>query len=343
MGFKIQCFLFSTLIVGFIIAMNMFKNSLTEKGPPYSWKHGLRIRTGALKNQENPFIYDQKQRQRKALIDNYCKRNVSGYHVPPERYPMHFFVSKKYKVLYCKVGKTGSTTTNTLITNLEYGTNLSQRQYWKNRRVLPLKKFASYSKNEQNLNLSAYRKLLVVRNPLERLASAYFYFFGGKYVSAPRQINYSKQYQGMLGTICSNASTMKTACSEDIKTVQVKNISYQLIPFLAFIRAVAKNVTEWENEHWALISDMCTPCQIPFDFIAHTETLADDLKQFFRNVGVKGRNDIFPYKKTRLGNEKLFNIFSQIPLTDIRRIGTKFKPDFEMFGYSFEAFFLNLL
>ncbi|XP_066285642.1 carbohydrate sulfotransferase 10-like [Branchiostoma lanceolatum] len=294
---------------------------------------------------ENKNNSDHEQRGRKTLMDEYCRKNAARLKSSNSLRPGAFFVSDKHKILYCKVGKTGSTTTSTLLYNLEFGTALSKQDYWIQRKSLPLKRLSSYPTDEQNLRINTYKTLLVVRNPLERLVSAYLYFFGGQhhFSGARRQFHYNRKYQEMVDTICWNTSTAKTACRKDYHVVRARNVTREVVPFASFIRAVTENTTKWKNEHWALIFDFCAPCQVHYDFIAHTETLANDLNTFFRNAGVIGRNNVFPNISRRAGKERLLNFYRQIPIRDILKIRNKFRPDFDMFGYSFEDDILQLL
>ncbi|CAH1251486.1 CHST10 [Branchiostoma lanceolatum] len=281
----------------------------------------------------------QDQSRRKALLEEYCQKNSSSDMSP--RRMGNFFVSDRYKVLYCKVARTGSTTTSALLYNLEFGTNFTQQEYLEHQGGTPiLKRLTSYTKDEQMLRLKTYKKLLVVRNPLERLVSAYLFFFGGKdyFVGKTRHVLYNQHYQDMLETI-----DWKIPHTEDYGVIQTTNEKYHVIPFLAFIRAVTEDTGRWENEHWALMSNYCPPCQVHFDFIAHTETLAKDLNIFFQNAGVTGRENVFPHVKTRLGKRNMLDLYRQIPIKDIQRIGRKYAPDFDMFGYSLEDSFLQLL
>ncbi|CAH1251485.1 CHST10 [Branchiostoma lanceolatum] len=153
----------------------------------------------------------QDQSRRKALLEEYCQKNSSSDMSP--RRMGNFFVSDRYKVLYCKVARTGSTTTSALLYNLEFGTNFTQQEYLEHQGGTPiLKRLTSYTKDEQMLRLKTYKKLLVVRNPLERLVSAYLFFFGGKdyFVGTRRQVRYNKYYQDMLETIGWNTSTTES-------------------------------------------------------------------------------------------------------------------------------------
>eukprot|EP00058_Branchiostoma_floridae_P002521 XP_002588009.1 hypothetical protein BRAFLDRAFT_125403 [Branchiostoma floridae] len=76
--------------------------------------------------------------------------------------------------------------------------------------------------------------------------------------------------------------------------------------------------------------------RVRYDFIAHTDTLAEDLRLFFHNIGVEGKDGILPRQHPTRARTGFGNTFRQVPTEDIRHIGEIYKPDFEMFGYSFE-------
>ncbi|XP_035697733.1 carbohydrate sulfotransferase 11-like isoform X1 [Branchiostoma floridae] len=185
---------------------------------------------------------------------------------------------------------------------------------------------STYNKEEIDHRVSSYYSIVVTRNPIERLASAWISRFLYNH-----HLRYNDRYGSMLQTV-SNTSN----------TENIKDKNNQQVPFLAFIRAATDNRKEWQNRHWIPVSDACTPCKIHYDYIAHTETLADDLRLFLRKVGVTNRDDILPQTKKRGAEKKLRNLFALIPLEDLRRVARKFKADFEMFGYSYEEEVLKL-
>ncbi|XP_078610794.1 carbohydrate sulfotransferase 10-like [Branchiostoma floridae x Branchiostoma japonicum] len=245
----------SFLRLGTVVAGHWKKNNMSLPQP-------LPVKLSGKQNDR--MDQDQEQTRRKELVEEYCK-NKSSSNMLSRRMPMgNFYVSDRYKVLYCKVGKTGSTTTSALLYNLEFGTNSNEEEYWKHQATTPMKRLTSYTKDEQRLRLNTYRKLVVARNPLERLVSDYLFFFGGKehFVSNGRQVRDNMKYQDMLETIGWNASTTKLPYTEDYGFFKTKNETYHLVPFLAFIRAVTDDTNRWQNnEHWALVSDYCPLCQ----------------------------------------------------------------------------------
>ncbi|KAI8484578.1 hypothetical protein Bbelb_376850 [Branchiostoma belcheri] len=78
------------------------------------------------------------------------------------------------------------------------------------------------------------------------------------------------------------------------------------------------------------------PQSVQYDFIAHTDTLVEDLRLFFHMSGIVGKDGILPRQHPSRAKANFGNTFQEVPKEDIFRIGEIYKPDFEMFGYSFD-------
>ncbi|XP_066270190.1 carbohydrate sulfotransferase 10-like isoform X2 [Branchiostoma lanceolatum] len=275
---------------------------------------------------DNRSLAEKRQSVRMALIKEYCRKNDRrNITFPPLR---RFVVDERHKLLYCQVFKTGSTTTLTILHNLEHGKKRSTRGMRKTLDTHPFKRLNNYTKEGVRLRFEKYTKLMIVRDPLERLVSAW----KDKFVVAPARFGYWKTYQSML-----------EALSSDTLRQQTENGTIQQVPFLAFIKAVGTNRRDWQDLHWQLISNLCTPCQIDYDFIAHTETLAEDFPLFFKKAGIVGRNDLLPKTQSREGDRLLWDFYRQVHLEDLHRIKLKFKADYDMFGYSFDEDMTEML
>eukprot|EP00058_Branchiostoma_floridae_P003763 XP_002589251.1 hypothetical protein BRAFLDRAFT_74591 [Branchiostoma floridae] len=298
--------------------------------------------------------------------------NTSKTKAPLSEVLKSLIVIDKYKVLYCRTGKTGSWTTMQLLYNLELGTNMSRREVRKFAREKRLPILSDFSEEDIWLRLATYKKFLVARNPLERLASVWSGFF----VTYP-VYGWNEKYSSMMETICPEMKTKKITCNKTIeikwkgnqthqlvpfkafakavaasanrtefqnqhwkpiseicspcqitcnKTIEIKwkgNQTHQLVPFKAFAKAVAAsaNRTEFQNQHWKPISEICSPCQIHYDFVGHMENLAEDLNTFFRHdVGVVGRDNIFPQRKPRIGDQMLHKDFQKVSIEDMNNL-----------------------
>ncbi|XP_035668722.1 carbohydrate sulfotransferase 10-like [Branchiostoma floridae] len=275
-------------------------------------------------------IVSNVQCKRMAMLKDYCKSNsLKSQEFPPRN---RFVVNERYKLLYCQVFKTGSTTTLTILHNLEHNERRSTHDMRAKLEDLPFKRLADYTDEEVRLRLETYSKLLIVRNPLERLASAW----QDKFIFAPSEY-WRKRYHSMVETISQNPS------DGQITPEATNNKQYPQVPFTAFIKAVATNKTEWEDPHWQLISNLCAPCLINYDFIAHTDTIAQDFPLFFKKAAIVGRDDLLPENRQQKAEKMFWELYKQIPMGDMRRIKQKFDADYEMFGFSFNNDITRLL
>ncbi|KAI8498011.1 hypothetical protein Bbelb_239550 [Branchiostoma belcheri] len=75
---------------------------------------------------------------------------------------------------------------------------------------------------------------------------------------------------------------------------------------------------------------------VQYDFIAHTDTLVEDLRLFFHRSGIVGKDGILPRQHPSRAKARFGRTFRVVPPEDIRRLGEIYKPDFDMFGYSIE-------
>ncbi|XP_078681479.1 carbohydrate sulfotransferase 10-like [Branchiostoma floridae x Branchiostoma belcheri] len=272
---------------------------------------------------------DTIQSSRIAKLKDFCKSNIANSKEFPPR--NRFVVNEKYKLLYCQVFKTGSTTTLTILHNLEHGERRSTHDMRSKLDELPFKRLSDYTDEEARLRLETYAKLLIVRNPLERLASAW----QDKFIYAPSEF-WRKKYQSMTDTISKNSSNKQV-------TPEGTGQRYPTVPFTAFIKAVGTNKTEWQDPHWDLISDLCAPCLINYDFIVHTDTIAEDYPLFFLKAGIVGREDLLPKTRQQRADTMFWNLYKQIPIEDLWRIKGKFQADYDMFGFSFHNDIIRLL
>ncbi|XP_078666149.1 carbohydrate sulfotransferase 11-like isoform X1 [Branchiostoma floridae x Branchiostoma belcheri] len=254
------------------------------------------------------------QAKRMSVLNDYCKRYPEKSNEYPSKHTLgQLIVNDKYNILYCFVPKTGCTTTKLVFYNLEMGTNHTLNTVEVHKYNFTF--LDQYSSEEIEHRLRNYYKFIVVRDPLERLLSAW----RDKFVHGRDLL--TEKFQDMWSTI-----ENKTDEYDAIRDV----------PFKAFLKAVSMDKKKWHNAHWEPAYKLCSPCQVKFDFVAHTDTLAEDFPLFFQKVGITGKDSFLPQKKQTRGGKFLAEDYKVIPLDDMRVIWSMFKPDFDMFGYSFE-------
>ena len=215
-----------------------------------------------------------------------------------------FYVDEKHKLLYCGVPKAASTTMKTLF--IKSGDNPQNSSDVHSKQVLQnagIKMFHLYPDHQQKEMIRSYTKLIIVRNPLARLTSAYQMF-----TKAGEYLYKIQRYKALL---------------------HPKNSSARLT-LSDFVTISLEDVTDRNNEHWLPYSLTCNPCQIQYDFILKQETLKSDLKLL----------EPF-FSKQSLDSLHVLNSFasssnSHLPgLTPLKRqrLQRRYLFDCELFGY----------
>ena len=187
-------------------------------------------------------------------------------------------------------------------------------------------KLGEFPPAQQKLMLETFFKFTFVREPFERILSAY----KDKFVY-PRFPKHKLKRHGtaILENVRPNASRRALEKLDDIT-------------FREFIQYL---VTKGSNEttpvmdwHWDNYVNICGMCAINYDFIGHYETFDQDLADFKEAAELSPeeaeRFDARASNKSDTASS-LLNYYSQIPMEWIDIFGRLFRANFEMFNYDF--------
>ncbi|XP_019625579.1 PREDICTED: carbohydrate sulfotransferase 12-like [Branchiostoma belcheri] len=292
---------------------------------------------------------EKEQSRRLATLKAYCANSAT---VDPSQAKVksHLLIYDNIKTVYCYVPKAACKTMKLLLYNLEYNktellSGVSKAEFLADKHNYTARhehrpgwihgqghnSLKQYSEEEASLRLATYRKIIVVRDPLERLASAWL----NKFVYMPEQ-------NGNFGWVRSLNRRLRTYQERNLpdKSSKVKEEeafnTTKPVPFRDFLFAVSKRLID--NEHWTSYNRLCLPCQINYDFIAHTDTIASDVRLFLKKNNITANEDVLPEQRPRQANDdNVFGgIYGQVPIEDILPLRDIFQEDFGMFGYSFE-------
>ncbi|XP_066278750.1 carbohydrate sulfotransferase 11-like [Branchiostoma lanceolatum] len=299
---------------------------------------------------------EKEQSRRRATFKAYCEKNNSMVDPSQARLGSHLFVFENIKTIYCYVPKCACKTMKLLLYNLE--NNKTARLMGVNRAQFlanisnysandhhsgwihgqHFKRLTQYSKEEASKLLATYKKIIVVRDPLERLASAWL----NKFVNMPAHVGNFGWVKGLNNRLRSYQDLNPTDKVSELKEERALDAK-QPVPFRKFLFAVSKHLME--NEHWLSFNRLCLPCQVDYDFIAHTDTLASDVRLFLKKNNMTANEDILPKQLPRNANEDnvFSDIYSQVPTEEIISLRETFQEDFNMFGYSFEQDLAKIL
>lgn len=266
---------------------------------------------------------------RQELIQEACRRFPRNYKLDdlqPDQL-RHILVDDERKLLYCYVPKVACTNWKRLL--------LILAGKWNNTDVLSIpghiphlpgmfKDLSMVTAQEREHMLNNYHKMVFVRNPFERLLSAYRNKLEG---DSPSQ--YFQEHVGrrIIKTYRENPSNQSLEFGNDVTFKE----------FAMFLTNKSEELADVvNNEHWQPITDLCHPCQIKYTLVGKYETLLDDVLLALHTIQVTGVN--FPRLTSTSGTaQKLHKYYSQLDLPLIRRLYKLYKYDFKIFDYHLDS------
>nr|XP_028687404.1 carbohydrate sulfotransferase 10 isoform X3 [Macaca mulatta] len=178
--------------------------------------------------------------------------------------------------------------------------------------------------------LKTYFKFFIVRDPFERLISA----FKDKFVHNPR---FEPWYRHEIAPGI-------------IRKYRRNRTETRGIQFEDFVRYLGDPNHRWLDLqfgdhiiHWVTYVELCAPCEIMYSVIGHHETLEDDAPYILKEAGIDHlvSYPTIPPGITVYNRTKVEHYFLGISKRDIRRLYARFEGDFKLFGYQKPDFLLN--
>ncbi|XP_069495425.1 carbohydrate sulfotransferase 8 [Ambystoma mexicanum] len=264
------------------------------------------------------------QRQRKTLMQDVCskyksnsRRIITPYHVS------RIFVEDKYKILYCEVPKVGCSNWKRVLMVLN-GLASSTKDIQHNTVHYGnyLKRLDSFDRKGIYHRLNTYTKMLFIREPFERLVSA----FRDKFEHA------NNYYHPVFGKAIISRYR-QNATQEALRT----GSGVQFKEFMQYLLDVHRPVGM--DIHWDHVSRLCSPCLIDYDFIGKFESMEEDANFLLHLIGAP-QNLTFPRFKDRHSNEVRTTTkitqqyFSQLSPSERQRAYDFYYMDYLMFNYS---------
>ena len=213
-------------------------------------------------------------------------------------------VDDDLKLIYCVVPKVGTSTWKKVIAKsrqIRPGIN----------RWIMWKRLSNYTEEERSKRLKTYFKFVFVREPLQRLLSAY----NNKFIQIP-----------------SYTSALRKKIIQALRPQDFKPSGKNFVKFKEFIQYFSSNMSR--NQHWRQYEKLCHPCVINYDFIGHLETLKEDAALLLKLAGIDDGVNFPPIHKST-GPSEVWEYYSQVPPRYIRQLGEQYRNDFEMFGYEY--------
>ncbi|XP_077208661.1 carbohydrate sulfotransferase 9 isoform X2 [Paroedura picta] len=268
---------------------------------------------------------DEIQEKRRGFLYNFCKKYIkeSKPLIHLMRMVSRIYVEDKHKLLYCEVPKAGCSNWKRVLIVLNglakstFNITHNTVHYGKH-----LKKLDSYDLKGIHMRLQTYTKIIFVRDPMERLVSA----FRDKF-EHPNNYYHPVFGKPIIKKYRHNADREALSTGSGVQFREF--IQYLLDSH----RPIGMDI------HWEQISKLCHPCIINYDFIGKFETLEEDASYFLRLIGAP-EDLTFPNFKDRHSTDERTNsevvrqYLAEIPATERQMIYDFYSLDYLMFNYS---------
>uniref|UniRef100_UPI00398F561E carbohydrate sulfotransferase 14 n=1 Tax=Pristiophorus japonicus TaxID=55135 RepID=UPI00398F561E len=224
----------------------------------------------------------------------------------------HILVNDEYKFLYCYVPKVACSNWKRVIKVLNGAldnVHVQIKMDHKNDLV-----FLSDLKNSEiKYRLKYYYKFMFVRDPMERMLSAYRNKFG--------EIEAYQRKYGM-----------------EIVRKYRKNVGQSKgddVTFTEFLQYLVDEDVETMNEHWMPIYNLCQPCAVTYDYIGSYERLHSDAGYVLQSVGAPHTVE-FPHRQAwykPITRESLHYYLCKLPQGLLNELLPKYILDFSLYAY----------
>ncbi|KAK2501609.1 hypothetical protein MC885_019764 [Smutsia gigantea] len=267
----------------------------------------------------------QIQLERKRLMREACAkyRASSSRRAVTPRHVSRIFVEDRHRVLYCEVPKAGcSNWKRVLMVLAGLASSTADIQHNTVHYGSALKRLDTFDRQGILHRLGTYTKMLFVREPFERLVSA----FRDKF-EHPNSYYHPVFGKAILARYRANASREALRTGSGVRFPE----------FVQYLLDVHRPVGM--DIHWDHVGRLCSPCLIDYDFVGKFESMEEDANFFLRLVGAP-RNLTFPRFKDRHSEEArttariTHEYFAQLSALQRQRTYDFYYMDYLMSNYS---------
>ncbi|XP_043981907.1 carbohydrate sulfotransferase 8-like isoform X1 [Gambusia affinis] len=309
------------LFPGFPPVLHLCSDLLMGKKQPVTKRHRKLLLKSAPSGGSTEL---RTQQSRRRQLNNVC----SEYHPVRRRRQVRLqqvsrlYVEDRFRLLYCEVPKAACSNWKRVLMVLAGRAQSTQdiphdAAHYSNQ----LRRLDSYDRAGIAERLRTYTKVLFVREPFERLVSA----FRDKFEN-PNFYYHSVFGRAIISRYRANAT--KSALNTGTGVTFREFVQY----LLDAQRPVGMDI------HWERVSQLCSPCLIPYDFIGKIESLQEDADFLLRGIGAP-ENLTFPDFKDRNPRAKRTSsrvtqdYFSQLNRTERQKVFEFYYRDYLMFSY----------
>uniref|UniRef100_UPI0035901AE5 carbohydrate sulfotransferase 9-like n=1 Tax=Myxine glutinosa TaxID=7769 RepID=UPI0035901AE5 len=264
----------------------------------------------------------KEQQRRKAIVHAHCRNTERGHRAidtSNRKWLSRVFVEDRFRLLYCEVPKVGCTNWRRVLLVLAGHVNgpPNSIKHVAAHGIKELRPLSSYSNKEIHLRLNMYTKFLFVREPFNRLVSAYRDKFEANNTLYEKLIG-----RWIIKDFRENPSKDALATGKGVT-------------FTEFVRFITY-YTNHMDRHWFPMYKLCFPCDIHYDFIGKFESINIEAPWFLHNVGTPDAVDYPKRKDTafpRTNTDMTDYYIKQLSYEDRNALFELARQDYELFDY----------
>ncbi|XP_062384097.1 carbohydrate sulfotransferase 10 isoform X2 [Sardina pilchardus] len=280
-----------------------------------------------------------------SVCRNSSLRNLT--HTPVNKFVLdRIFVCDKHKILFCQTPKVGNTQWKKvlIVLNGKYSKveDIPEdvvHDHEKN----GLPRLSSMKEAEIKERLDTYFKFFIVRDPFERIISA----FKDKFVKNPRfEPWYKHDIAPAIIRKYRRFHRDPDGDDDDSSRHEAPGLRFEdFVRYLGDVSGQRRLNRQFGPHviHWVTYVELCAPCDISYSVVGHHETLDRDAPYILRAAGIEHlvSYPTIPPGITLYNRTKVERYFSGIGKRDARRLYERFQGDFDLFGYPRPDFLLD--
>ena len=227
----------------------------------------------------------------------------------------HLAVNEKYKVIYCSIPKISCTNMKRVFLVLE-GLYSSITQVEMLSRQLVRLSNPKFTEEQRQYMLKNFYKFVIVRDPFERLVSAY-----------------RDKLQRM------NLGSWSPLVKRIIKKYRYNNTETNItgldVSFTEYVRHLIDNPPWMLDKHWMPYEDLCHPCHVKYDFIGSIDNLDRDVTHAMRQIHAnETKHHVIRNSHARTKTKQtLAGFLKELSRKYFDQLLAVYKTDHELFGY----------
>lgn len=242
----------------------------------------------------------------------------------PRKHLLQILVDRDSKFLYCYVPKAACTEWKRIWLDVFQNVDTKDWNHEKvHKEMRKYEIFPNLSDQEKVKILEEYTKFIVVRDPFERLLSAFREKLEANNYNISR---FSKLKRNIKVQGHKFRKIIKKLTKDDPGLEQ----DIEFYEFLQYVLTPSISKKPSYNIHWRPIFDLCHPCLINYNAIAKYETLERD-SNFILDLLEADRK--FPRSKSSTTKILMRRYYKTIPPEAIRELYEIYKYDFLLFDY----------